>query len=134
VLLTSRPFGVRHVRVRLRVGVIVDLHVRGPIVRRLDPRALTVQHSGALRLLELRLVNRGNVTEQLAGDGLRVALLRDRRKFTTLRPQSRELLPHSVGIAVFAYQGRLRGSVVARVELRAPVRGRRAHFTSGYDR
>jgi hypothetical protein len=123
VLLTTRPLGVRHVRVRLRVGVIVDLRVRGRIVRRLDARALTVRHSGALRLLELRLVNRGNVTEPLAGDGLRIALLRDGRQLVTLRPRSREVLPHSAGIAVFAYRGRLRGTVIARVELRSPVRG-----------
>jgi hypothetical protein len=123
VLLTTRPLGVRHVRVRLRVGVIVDLRVRGRIVRRLDARALTVRRSRALRLLELRLVNRGNVTERLAGDGLRVVLLRDGRRLATLRPRSRELLPHSAGIAVFAYGGPLRGAVVARVELRSPVRG-----------
>jgi len=123
VLLTTRPLGVRHVRVRLRVGVIVDLRVRGRIVRRLDARALTVRRSEARRLLELRLVNRGNVAEQLAGDGLRLSLLRDGRKLVSLRPRSRELLPHSVGIAVFPYRGRLRGTVVARVELRSPVEG-----------
>jgi hypothetical protein len=128
VLLTTRPLGVRQVRVRLRVGVIVDLRVRGRLVRRLDPRALTVRHKGALRLLELRLVNRGNVTERLAGDGLRVSLLRDGRELVTLRPRSREVLPHSAGIAVFAYRGRLRGEVVARVELRPPVEGPRRSF------
>jgi hypothetical protein len=127
VLLTSRPLGVKHVRVRLRVGVIVDLRVRGRIVRRLDARALAVRRRGGLRL-ELRLVNRGNVTEHLPGDGLRVALLRDGRKLVTLRPRSRELLPHSAGIAVFPYHGRLRGSVLARVELRPPVRGARRSF------
>jgi translation initiation factor IF-1 len=128
VLLTSRPLGVKHVRVRLRVGVIVDLRVRGRIVRRLDARALTVRRSGPRRLLELRLVNRGNVTEHLPGDGLRVSLLRGGRKLATLRPRGRELLPHSAGIAVFAYRGRLRGSVLARVELRPPVRGPRRSF------
>ena len=128
VLLTTRPLGVRHVRVRLRVGVIVDLRVRGRIVRRLDARALTVHRSGAQRLLELRLVNRGNVTERLIGDGLRIALLRNGRRLATLRPRSRELLPHSAGIAVFAYGGRLRGAVVARVELRPPLRGPRRSF------
>lgn len=128
VLLTTRPLGVRHVRVRLRVGVIVDLRIGGRILRRLDARALTVRRSGALRLLELRLVNRGNVTERLAGDGLRVSLLRDGRKLATLRPRSREILPHSAGVAVFAYRGRLRGVVVARVELRSPVTGRRRSF------
>ncbi len=128
VLLTTRPLGVKHVRVRLRVGVIVDLRVHGRIVRSLDARALTVRRSGALRLLELRLVNRGNVTERLAGDGLRISLLRDGRKLVTLRPRNRELLPHSAGIAVFAYRGRLRGAVVARVELRPPVRGSQRSF------
>jgi hypothetical protein len=128
VLLTTQPVGVKHVRVRLRVGVVVDLRVRGRILRRLDARALTVRRRGTLRLLELRLVNRGNVTARLPGDGLRVSLLRHGRKLATLRPRSRELLPHSTGIAVFAYRGRLRGSVLARVELRPPVRGPRRSF------
>lgn len=128
VLLTTRPLGVKRVRVRLRVGVIVVLHVRGRIVRRLDARALTVRRSGALRLLELRLVNRGNVTERLARDGLRLSLLHGGRRVAMLRPRSRELLPHSAGIAVFAYRGALRGVVLARVELRPPVRGPRRSF------
>jgi hypothetical protein len=128
MLLTTRPLGVKHVRVRLRIGVVVDLRVRGRIVRRLDARALTVRRRGTLRLLELRLVNRGNVTERLPGDGLRIALLRDRRKLATLRPRSRDFLPHSGGIAVFAYRGRLRGEMLARVELRPPVRGPRRSF------
>jgi hypothetical protein len=128
VLLTTRPLGVKHVRVRLRVGVIVDLRVRGRIVRSLDARSLTIRRSGALRLLQLRLVNRGNVTERLAGDGLRMSLLRNGRKLVTLRPRNRELLPHSAGIAVFAYRGRLRGTVVARVELRPSVRGAQRSF------
>jgi hypothetical protein len=46
----------------------------------------------------------------------------------TLRPQGRELLPHSAGIAVFAYHGRLRGPVIARVALRPTVRGARRSF------
>jgi hypothetical protein len=128
VLLTTRPLGVRHVRVRLRVGVVVVLRVRGRIVRRLDARALAVRGHGPMRRLELRLVNRGNVTERLGGDGLRLCLLRDGRKLATLRPASRELLAHSAGIAVFAYRGRLRGDVLARVELRPLVVGRRRSF------
>jgi hypothetical protein len=128
VLLTTRPLGARHVRVRLRVGLIVVLRVRGRIVRRLEARALEVHRDGSRRLLELRLVNRGNVTERLGGDGLRLALLRGGRRLVRLRPRSQELLPHSAGIAVFAYRGRLRGNVVARVELRPPVQGRRRSF------
>jgi len=128
VLLTTRPLGVHHVRLRLRVGLIVDLHVRGRIVRRIDARSLDVRGSGTTRLLELHLVNRGNVTERLGGDGLRLALLRNGRRFVSLRPRRQELLPHSAGIAVFPYRGRLRGAVLARVELRAPVRGRQRSF------
>ena len=128
VLLTTRPLGVKHVRVRLRVGVVVDLRVRGRIVRRLDARALSVRREGTIRLLELRLVNRGNVTERLAGDGLRLSLAGGGRRLATLRPRSRELLPHSAGIAVFAYRGHVRGPVLARVELPASVRGKRRSF------
>ena len=123
VLLTTRPLGVRQVRVRLRVGVVVDLRVRGRIVRRLDCGRLTVRRSSAQRLLELRLVNRGNVTERLGGNRLRLAILRDGHILATLRPRRREILPHSAGIAVFVYRGRVRGMVRVRVELHPPRSG-----------
>lgn len=128
VLLRTRPIGVRHVRVRLRVGVIVDLRVRGRIVRRLDPRTLTVRRRGAQRVLELRLVNRGNVTERLGGRRLRLALFRAGQSFARLRPARRDLLPHSTGLAVFSYRGAVRGLVVARIELRPPGSGRPRSF------
>ncbi len=128
VLLTTRPLGAQRVRVRLRVGVIVVLHVPGRIVRRLDARALSVRRAGARRLLELRIVNRGNLTERLGGDGLRLVLLRHGRMLATLRPRTRELLPRSTGIAEFAYRGHVRGNVLARIELRPPVQGRRRSF------
>lgn len=112
----------------MRIGVIVDLRVQGRIVRRLDPRSLTVRRDRSRRVLELRLVNRGNVTERLGGDRLRLALLRNGRAFTRLRPSRQELLPHSVGMAVFSYRGGIRGSVVARVELRPPGRGHPRSF------
>jgi translation initiation factor IF-1 len=128
VLLTTRPLGSRRVRVRLRLGVIVVLHVRGRIVRRLDARALTVRRRGSRRLLELRLVNRGNVTERLGADGLRLALVAHGRTVARLRPRSRELLPRSAGIAEFTYRGAARGLAVARIELRAAVRGRPRAF------
>jgi hypothetical protein len=123
VLLTTRPLGVRHVRVRLRVGIVVDLRVRGRIVRRLDCGALTVRRSSAQRLLELRLVNHGNVTERIGGNRLRLAILRDGHILATLRPRRREILPHSAGIAVFVYRGRVRGRVRARIELHPPRSG-----------
>ena len=131
VLLTTRPLGVKHVRVRLRVGVIVDLRVRGRVVRKLDATSLTVRRSGARRLLELRLFNRGNVTERLSRCGLRLALVRGGRVLSTLRPRHGELLPHSAGIAEFVYRGRARGLVLARIRLRPPLRGPARSFRVG---
>jgi hypothetical protein len=128
ILLTTRPIGVRRVRVRLRVGVVVDLRVRGRIVRRLDARRLTVRRRRQLRLLELLLVNRGNVTERLRRDGLRLVLSRAGRPVARLRTTRRELLPRSRGIAEFVYRGPARGTVVARVELRPSIRGCRLAF------
>ena len=107
---------------------MVVLRVRGRIVRRLDARALSVRRDGPLRLLELRLVNRGNVTERLGGDRLRLWLISRGRRQATLGPTPRELLPHSRGIAVFRYRGRLRGTVLVRVALSPPLRGPRRSF------
>jgi translation initiation factor IF-1 len=128
VLLTTRPLGTRRVRVRLRLGVIVVLHVRGRIVRRLDARALTVHRRGSRRLLELRVVNRGNVTERIGRDGLRLTLVARGRRLARLRPRSRELLPRSAGIVEFKYRGGARGPAVARIELPPPVRGQLRAF------
>ena len=128
VLLTTRPLGVHRVRLRMRLGVIVVLRVRGRIVRRLDARALTVHRAGARRLLDLRLVNRGNVTERLGSGRIRLALLRHGRTFATLRPRRRELLPHSAGIAEFTYRGHVRGKIRARIVLRPPSRGPKRTF------
>jgi hypothetical protein len=128
VLLTTRPLGVHRVRLRLRVGVIVVLHVRGRIVRRLEARSLAIRRTGSQLRLELLLANRGNVTERLAEDRLRLALLRDGRVFATLRPRARELLPRSAGIAEFTYRGPVRGDVLARIEIRSAVRGLRRSF------
>jgi hypothetical protein len=113
---------------RLRLGVMVVLHVKGRIVRRLDARSLGVRRRGKRRVLELLLFNRGNVSERLGGDGLRLVLVRGSRTIATLRPRRRELLPRSRGIAEFVYRGTARGSIVARVQLSRPVRGRSRSF------
>ena len=123
VLLTTRPLGVKHVRVRLRVGVIVNLRVAGRIVRRLDARGVGVARSGTRRVLRLRVVNRGNVTEHLGGGAIGLVLFHRGQRFATLAPRHGELLPHSRGVAVFPYNGRVRGAVIARIELRPPLRG-----------
>ena len=128
VLLTTRPVGAGRVRVRLRVGIVVLVHVPGRIVRRLEPRALTVRRRGSRRLLDLRLANRGNVVERLGGGRLRLVLLSRGRTVATLRPRRQELLPHTAAIAEFVYRGRVRGAVVARVKLSPPSRGRPRAF------
>ena len=69
-----------------------------------------------------------DLVERLGRDGVRLALVRDGRVFSTLRPRRCELLPHSAGIAVFAYRGHVRGAVLARVELPAPLRGASRSF------
>jgi hypothetical protein len=109
---------------RLRVGVIVVLHVRGRIVRRLEARRLTVRSAGSRHLLELLLANRGNVTERLGADGLRLELLRAGKVVARLRPRRGELLPRSTGIAEFAYAGPASGELVARVLLKFPAGAR----------
>jgi hypothetical protein len=127
VLLTTRPLGARHVRLRLRVGVVVVLHVAGRIVRRLEVRTLSVRRRHGHELLEVRLVNRGNVTEELGGMAVRLALLRRGHRFATLRPRHLELLPGSTGIAEFPYRGRVHGVVIVRVLVR-PQLGRGRSF------
>lgn len=112
VLLATRERGEKRVRVLLRVGVVVLVRVPGKIVRRILPESLTVRRRGSVHVLDLRIANRGNVAErvrpglELWRRGLRLALLHGRRL---------DLLPHSSGLAEFAYRGSLRGTVVARI-------------------
>ncbi len=128
ILLTTRPPGKRSVQVLLRIGVEVLVHVQGRTVRRLDPVRLTVRRHRARRLLELRLANRGNVTERLDRGSLRLVLRRHGRWLATLRAGPLELLPHSAAVAEFVYRGRVRGVVHARTELRPAVPGGRRSF------
>jgi len=118
VLLTSRPVVRRHVRVRLRVGVVVVVHVPGRIVHRLWPRSLRIHRAAKASRLDLRLVNRGNVTEQLGGGRVRLVLLRGRRVVARLRLPGRELLPRSAGAFTLVHRGRLPRRLKARLEIR----------------
>jgi hypothetical protein len=76
----------------------------------------------------LLLVNRGNVTERIGDDSLRLELFRHGRVIATLRPRRRELLPRSTGLAEFAYRGPARGDVLARIDLPPVVHGARRAF------
>jgi hypothetical protein len=128
ILLTTRPPGKRSVRVLLRIGVEVIVHVEGRIVQRVVPQALKVRRHGARRSLELRLLNRGNVTERLDGDSLRLVLTRRGHHLASLRTRPLELLPHSAGIAEFVYRGHARGAVRGRVVFRPALHGGRRSF------
>src|SRR5205823_11011892 len=76
LLMTSRPRRGGAVAVRIRLGVVVAVRARGRIVRRLVPLQLRVRRAGRLRVLELLIANRGNVTETLEGACVTVSLNR----------------------------------------------------------
>ncbi len=117
VLLTAAQPVSSGVLVRMRLGLIVSVRVPGKVLHRLmlGPRVNVVRNR---RTIELVLANRGNVTERIDGSRLSVILTRRGKAIAVLRPQPREFLPRSKGIAVFNYAPRLRGSFVARVTLR----------------
>jgi hypothetical protein len=123
VLLTTRPRRSAGVAVRMRIGVVVVVRAPGRIVRRLVVGRLRVRRAHGSRILELSVANRGNVTETLARDGVRVSLLRRGRR-TTVSAESRDLRPRTSGVVQFRYHGRLSGWTTARVEI-APLEGGR---------
>ena len=128
VLLATRPPADKKVHVLLRVGVVVLVRVAGTVVHHLEPQALSVHRSGATRLFSLRLANRGNVAERLRGSRLELVLRRHGKRLATLRARLLDLLPHSAGIAQFAYHGPVRGRVLATVVLRPRAIGRARSF------
>ncbi len=117
VLLTTRPQHGLGLPVRIRIGVVVVVRAPGRIVRRLELRGLRVRRADRARLLELLVVNRGNVTETLGRSRVVVALRRPGLAPARVRPVARELRPRTSGIVQFAYRGRLRGWVTARVTI-----------------
>lgn len=128
VLFSTRPSADKKVHVLLRVGVVVLVRVSGTIVHRLEPRALSVHRKGATQLFSLRIANRGNVAERLRGARLQLVLSRHRKRLATLRAHLLDVLPHSAGIAQFAYRGAARGRVRATVVLRPATLGRTRSF------
>jgi hypothetical protein len=125
VLLTTRPSVGPRVAVRVRLGVVVMVRAPGTVVRRLQLRRLWVARRGGRRLLELRVANRGNVTETLTGVHVAVLRARTRRHLATLGAGRRDVRAHSQGILEFRLRRRMRGAVSARVVI--PVApGRRA--------
>jgi hypothetical protein len=114
LLLTTRRLRDAGVAVRMRLGVVVDVRAPGRLVHELVLRRLRVRRSGRLRTLELLVVNRGNVVEQLRRERVSLLLRRSGRPLATLRPEPRQLLPRTRGLVIFRYRGRGRGTVSAR--------------------
>jgi hypothetical protein len=112
VLFTTQPPRTAGVAIRMRIGVVVFVRVAGRIVHRLELGALRVRH----RLLELVVVNRGNVVERAR---VRIVLLRSGHVLARLGSVGRTLLPHSRGVERFRCSARIRGWVTARVEMGA---------------
>jgi hypothetical protein len=92
-------------------------------VHRLALRRVRVRHVPAGDVLEVSLVNRGDVTERLGRDRVRVTLRRRGRVIAHLRPAPREIFPRSRAIETFRYRGPVRGSARAVVELARPSAG-----------
>ena len=110
---------------RVRLGVVVLVRAPGIVLRRLELRRLWVARRGGRRLLELRVANRGNVTETLARVHVTVSRARRGRRLATVRAARRDVRPHSQGILEFRLRRRTLGAVRARVVIPAGP-GRRA--------
>jgi hypothetical protein len=115
VVLATRPLDRGRVSVRMRLAVRVSVRAPGRVRRRLEIRGLTVRRVGRARLLELRLANRGNVTEKLAG---RVTIAVGGRKAVRVGAARRELLPGRLGVLATVYRGAARGLVRVRIGVR----------------
>jgi hypothetical protein len=115
VVLATRPLERGRVGVRMRLAVRVSIRAPGRVRRRVEIRGLVVRRVGRARLLEVRLANRGNVTEKLAG---RVTVSLPGRAALRVRASRRELLPGRDGVVAVMYRGTARGVLHARVGVR----------------
>ena len=115
VLLTTRPRGAG-VAVRMRIGVLVVVRAPGRVVRKVVVGSLRVRRLPRGRVLEVLLVNRGNVTETLGRGSVRVTLT-CRTTRMTLRAAARELRPRTSGVVLLPLRRGVSRWVSARVEV-----------------
>ena len=118
VLLATRPSRVGGVGVRMRLGVRVAVRVPGKVVRRVVVRGLRVRRSGRSRKLDVTLANLGDLIETSAV----TVVLSGRGRVERVHADEREVLPRTQAILTARYAGRLRGRVIARVEVDGTVR------------
>ena len=119
VLLSARPLGHARVSVRLRLGVVVVVRAPGAVVRRLRLRRLRLARRGDMRVLELVVVNSGNVTERLLRVRATLSRLASQRRITTVRASALELRAHTRGLLEFRLRTGANGPVTVRVIISA---------------
>ena len=119
VLFTTRRRAEGGVAVRMRMGIVIVVRAPGILVRRLELRRVRVVRSGRVRVLELVVANRGNVTESFGRAHATLSLQRRGRRIARLTAGPRELRPRTRGILQFRYRGAQRGWATAHVEISA---------------
>lgn len=120
VLLTATATSAKSMVVRMRIGLVVTVRVKGRRVRSLVVASVRSKHVTHGSSIDVALANRGNVIESIDGTRLRVVLLRRGRVVARLRPGRRKVLPHTSALVAVGYRGKMRGVVTARVELTRP--------------
>ena len=115
VVFTTRARRGGAVAIRMRVAVRVSVRAAGPVIRSLVVRSVSVRRAAAVRLVDVWLANRGNVTETLPRGRLVVRLLVRGREVGRLRAARREVLPDARALVSLRYSGTVRGRVVAQV-------------------
>jgi hypothetical protein len=113
VVLATRPSRLGGVGVRMRLGVRISVRVPGKVVRRVSVRRLRVRRSGRSRSLDVTVANLGDLIETNAV----TVVLSARGHVERVRAELREVLPRTRAILTARYEGRLRGRVIARVEV-----------------
>jgi hypothetical protein len=129
LLLTASSVDATHVRVRMRLGIVVRVRVTGPIVHRLELRGVRVRRHANARVLIATVLNRGNVSEEVRGR-VTISLVRAGRLLARLRIAGRELRPATHALFRGRYAGRVRGVVTAVVTVR--VAGTRRPLSHAY--
>jgi hypothetical protein len=118
VLLTTRPLRSGRVNVQVRLGVRIRMVVPGRIVRRVTLGGLRVHRRHDARFMFVSAANRGNVTVRLRGR-VTALLVRHGRQLARLSPAARRaLLPGARAVLALRYRGRVRGRVIAVVQIR----------------
>ncbi|HEU5206316.1 MAG TPA: hypothetical protein VFT94_01790, partial [Gaiellaceae bacterium] len=117
LLFTTRRRVRDGLAVRVRMGVVVVVRTPGTVVRRLALRGLRTTKTKRGRMLELLIVNRGNVTEAFARGRTVISLERASRRLARLIAEPRSLRPGTRGALRFPMRRRLVGPVLARVDL-----------------